>query len=113
MYLCFECVLIFIYNFVAALNRTSDTGIATNNANNNAGLQQPMAPAIAHNPNHQQQMPLRLPSVDRDISNSGSNNYLEENKCYKVSVSFDRYAMRPIIRKAIETFLRHRPKCVT
>lgn len=79
-----------IFIIAAVFNRTTDAANAANNGNNNIGLQQPLAPAVAHNPNHQQQMPMRLPSIDRDISNSGSNNYLEENKCYKVSVSFDR-----------------------
>lgn len=45
-------------------------------------------------PNHQQQLPaLRLPSVDRETvnNNGGANNFhTKENKCYKVSVSFDR-----------------------
>lgn len=37
------------------------------------------------------QQPLRLPSVDRDTNNNAGNNYpAEENKCFKVSVSFDR-----------------------
>lgn len=78
------------FNYLAVYNRTSDGGsVANNNGNNNIGIQQPLAQAQQH-PNHQQQIPLRLPSVDRDVSNNGSNNYLEENKCYKVSVSFDR-----------------------
>lgn len=48
--------------------------------------QQPAQPQAPH-----QQPPMRLPSVERD-SNAGTNyNYpAEENKCYKVSVSFDR-----------------------
>lgn len=47
--------------------------------------QQPAQPQAPHQP-----PPLRLPSVDRDTNNAGTN-YPEENKCYKVSVSFDRW----------------------
>lgn len=46
--------------------------------------QQPAQPQAPH------QQPLRLPSVDRDTNNAGTNYPAEENKCYKVSVSFDR-----------------------
>lgn len=46
--------------------------------------QQPAQPQALH-----QQPPMRLSSVDRD-TNAGTNYPAEENKCYKVSVSFDR-----------------------
>lgn len=47
--------------------------------------QQPTQPQPPH-----QQPTLRLPSVDRDTNNAGTNYPAEENKSYKVSVSFDR-----------------------
>lgn len=47
--------------------------------------QQPIQPQAPH------QQPMRLPSVDRDTNNNAGTNYQgEENKCFKVSVSFDR-----------------------
>lgn len=48
---------------------------------------QPQQPAPAQAP---LQQPMRLPSVDRDTNNAGTNYPAEENKCFKVSVSFDR-----------------------
>lgn len=49
---------------------------------------QPQQPAQPQAP---LQQPMRLPSVDRDTNNNAGTNYpAEENKCFKVSVSFDR-----------------------
>lgn len=67
---------------------------AVHNRNNVVDIMvpyQPQQPA-QQQPAHQQQMPaLRLPSLDRDVTNNGGTNvHVKENKCYKVSVSFDR-----------------------
>lgn len=85
------------YNRVAdGGNGVAGAGVANNNNNNgNNNLigqqQQALAPAVAQQQQQQQMAGFRLPASDNDTANSsGVNHSLEENKKYKVSVSFDR-----------------------
>lgn len=90
-YICQFINEIFFYIDAAVHNRIGGDSIgivAGVNVGQPAPAQiQPQQP-VQPQPPHQQ--PLRLPSVDRDINNAGTNYPAEENKCYKVSVSFDR-----------------------
>lgn len=80
-------------------NRLADgNGAVANNNNGNNNLighhqqQQPPPVPPPGQPQQQQQMPgVRLPSAERDTTNnSGVNHQMEENKKFKVSISFDR-----------------------
>lgn len=68
---------------------STDYGNHHNNSNNNSSYAGQIS--NGNNVTAPQQPNVRMSSTDRDTGNNGGVNYpVEENKKYKVSVSFDR-----------------------